>query len=129
MVTGAVVRVVRERSKGADCGVFMDVLAQHCAPDKPHLLVWDNARPHWTHAARDAAPSNLTIAWLPFRSPELMPCEDVWREMKRVVAANRAYADVDALAQRAVAWLDDHTQEDFLRLSGLPSSKFDWLPT
>jgi len=129
VVTGAVVRVVRERSKGADCSVFMDVLAQHCDPETPHLLVWDNAPPHWTHAARDAAPANLTIAWLPFRSPELMPCEDVWREMKRVVAANRAYADVDELAQRAVAWLDDHTPEDILRLSGVQSSKFDWLPT
>jgi len=49
--------------------------------------------------------------------------------MKRVVAANRAYADVDELAQRAVGWLDDHTPTDLLRLSGLQSSKFDWLPT
>lgn len=93
------------------------------------MLVWDNAPPHWTHAARDAAPANLTIAWLPFRSPELMPCEDIWREMKRVVAANRAYADVDELVQRTVAWLDDRTLEDLLRLSGVQSSKFDWLPT
>jgi transposase len=129
VVTGQVVRVVRERSKGVDCGVFMGALAQHCDPDKPHLLVWDNAPPHWTHAARDAAPTNLSIAWLPFRSPELMPCEDVWREMKRVVTANRAYADVDELAQRAVAWLDDHAPKDILRLSGVQSSKFDWLPT
>ena len=125
VATGAVVRVVRERSKGADCGVFMDALAQHCTADKPHLLVWDNAPPHWTHAARDAAPANLSIAWLPFRSPELMPCEDVWREMKRVVAANRAYADVDELVQRAVAWLDARTPADVLRISGVQSSKFD----
>lgn len=85
--------------------------------------------PSGQDAARDAAPTNLTIAWLPFRSPELMPCEDVWREMKRVVAANRAYADVNELMQRAVAWLDDHTPEDILPLSGVPSSQFDWLPT
>jgi len=58
VVTGAMVRVVRERSKGADCGVFIDARAQQCDPDTPHLLVWDNAPPHWTHAARDVAPAN-----------------------------------------------------------------------
>jgi transposase len=128
-ITGQVVRVVRARSRGADCGAFVDALAQRCDPERPHLLVWDNAPPHWTHAARDAAPANLTIAWLPFRSPELMPCEDIWREMKRTVAANRAYADVDELAQRALAWLDDLAPADLLRLSGVQSSKFHWLPT
>ena len=97
----------------------MDVLAQHCAPEKPHC----------THAARDVTPANLAIAWLPFGSPELMPCEDVWRAMKRAVAANRAYADVDGLTRRAVAWLDGRIPADILRLSGVPSSKFDWLPT
>ncbi len=81
------------------------------------------------HAAQDVAPANLTVAWLPFRSPELMPCEDVWREMKRTVAANRAYADMDELAARAVAWLDERTPADIRRLSGMQPSKFDWLPT
>ena len=129
VATGAVVRVVRERNRGADSGVFVDTLVQYCDPTKHHLLVWDNAPPHWTHAARDMAPAHLTIAGLPFRSPELMPCEDVWRAMKRTVAANRAYADVEELAERAVAWLDDRTPADILRLSGVRSSKFDWLST
>ena len=82
-----------------------------CPAGMPHLLVWDNAPPHHTHAARDAAAAaGITIGWLPFRAPELNPCEDIWREMKRVVAANRAYADVDEQRQRAVAWLDDRTR-------------------
>lgn len=126
--------MVRERNRGADSGVFVDTLALRCDPTTPHLpgalwAAWGNAPPHWTYAARDAAPANLTVAWLPFRSPELMPCEEVWRELKRTVAANRAYADVDELAERAVAWLDDRTPADILRLSGMQSSKFDWLPT
>jgi hypothetical protein len=53
----------------------------------------------------------------------------VWRELKRVVAANRAYATVDELAERAVRWLDDRSPADILRIAGLQSSKFDWLPT
>jgi len=33
------------------------------------------------------------------------------------------------LVQRAVAWLDARTPADVLRISGVQSSKFDWLPT
>ena len=121
--------MVRERNRGADSGAFVDTLVQPYNPTKPHLpgaiwAAWDNAPPHWMHAARDIAPSHLIIAWLPFRSPELMPCEDVWWEMKRTVTANRAYDDVDELAERAVAWLDDCIPTDILRLSACscPSS-------
>jgi transposase len=109
---------------------LVEALGVCCPAGVPHLLVWDNAPPHHTHAARDAAAAaGVTIGWLPFRSPELNPCEDVWREMKRVVAANRAYADVDEQATRAVAWLDERSGEENLYTSGLQSSKFDWLPT
>jgi hypothetical protein len=49
--------------------------------------------------------------------------------MKGVVAANRAYADVDELAARAVDWLDKQSPTDLLRIVRLQSSAFDWLPT
>jgi len=130
IVTGELVHVVRERGRGADSAALVEVLAAHCPVGVPHVLIWDNAPPHHTHAARDAATAaGMVIGWLPFRSPELNPCEDVWREMKRVVAANRTYADVDEQATRAMAWLDDRSGADNLHTSGLQSSKFDWLPT
>jgi transposase len=129
VVTGEVVRVVRERNRGADSAALVAALAGRTAAGRS-LLVWDNAPPHHTRAARETADATgIAVLPLPFRSPELMPCEDVWRELKGVVAANRAYADVDALAARAVAWLDDHTPPEMLRIAGLRSSKFDWLPT
>ncbi len=129
VVTGEVVRVVRERNRGEDSAALIAVLAARTAAGRS-LLVWDNAPPHHTRLARETATATgIAVLPLPFRSPELMPCEDLWREMKRVVAANRAYADVDALAQRGVGWLDDHTPADRLRITGLQSSTFDWLPT
>lgn len=127
--TGEIVRVVRERNRGADSAALVAALAAR-APAGKSVLVWDNAPPHHTRLARETAEAvGMTILSLPFRSPELMPCEDVWRGMKRVVAANRAYADVDELAARAVAWLDDHAPAQILQISGITSSKFDWLPT
>jgi transposase len=46
-----------------------------------------------------AEEAHIQIVFLPFRAPELMPCEDLWRQLKAVVAANRAYADVTELAE------------------------------
>jgi hypothetical protein len=58
-----------------------------------------------------------------------MPCEDLWRQLKAVVAANRVYADLTELVIRALAWLDAIPPEDSLRRTGVTSSKFEWLST
>src|SRR5258708_16752105 len=68
--------------------------------------MWDERPPHQPQRAQvAAAAAQITIAFLPCRARELMPCEDLWRLTKRVVAANRAYAAVQEQAERAVAWL------------------------
>jgi hypothetical protein len=43
-----------------------------------------------------AEQAHLTIAWLPFRAPDRLPCADRWRLMKAVVAANRVASSRDA---------------------------------
>ena len=129
VASGELVHLVRERGRGPDCAAALAALGQR-RPAVPKLLVWDNAPPHHTHAARDAAAlAGVELAWLPFRSPELNPCEDLWRHLKATVAANRAYDSVDALAARASAWLDELEAGQVLRLAGLQARKFDWLPT
>src|SRR5260221_14000792 len=48
-----------------------------------------NAPPHHPKRVRaTAAPAHITIAWLPFRAPELMPCEDLWRLMTAAAASS-----------------------------------------
>jgi transposase len=129
VATGEVVRLVRERNRGDDVAALAAALGA-VRPGVRKLFLWDNAPPHHTKVARNtAAAAGVELAWLPFRSPELNPCEDLWRHLKRTVAANRVYPTVDELAARAVAWLDGLTGEDVRRLAGLHSSKFDWLTT
>jgi transposase len=129
VVTGERVRVVRERTRGEDVKVAVEALGNH-HPQTAKLLVLDNAPPHHTKVVREAATSmGIEIAWLPFRSPELNPCEDLWRLLKADVAANRVYTSVDELAEQAVSWLDSLSNDQALRCSGLSSSKFDWLST
>jgi transposase len=127
--TGELVRVVRERHRAADALALVAALGA-VRPEIPKLLLWDNAPPHHPHRVREAAQAaGITVAFLPFRSPELMPLEDLWRGLKTDIAANRAYPTVEELAERAVTWLDAMAEEERHRRCGLSSSKFDWLPT
>ncbi len=129
VATGELVTLVRERSRQDDCAAFVEVLG-HIRPDVPKLLVWDNAPPHHPKRVQAVAEAaQIQLAFLPFRAPELMPCEDLWRLAKAVVAANRAYAAVHEQAERAVAWLAALTPFDRLLKSGLFGAKFQWLST
>jgi transposase len=119
----------RERSRQDDCIVFIEALGQ-VRPNIPKLLIWDNAPPHHPkRVAEAAAKARITLAWLPFRAPELNPTEDIWRLLKQVVAANRVYATMETLLAHALAWLNACAPTSLLARSGLTSSKFNWLPT
>jgi len=127
--TGELVTLVQDRCRTAE---MMDAMATLGAvrPGAPKLLIWDNAPPHHPHRVRDAAAAvGITLAFLPFRSPELMPLEDLWRGLKQTVAANRAYPSLDELTARAIDWLSAMSNADRRRRCGLQSSKLDWLPT
>lgn len=127
--SGELVRLIRERSRADDVLAAVEALGAR-RPEVPKLLVWDNAPPHQPTRVKTAAlAAGIEVAFLPFRAPELMPLEDLWRGAKAVVAANRCYSSIDGAAARAVAWLDDQTPEERLRRCGLRSSKFDWLLT
>ena len=127
--TGDLVTRGRDRSRQDDCIAFLEALGQ-TPPETPKLLIWDNAPPH--HPKRVAAAAeqaHITLAWLPFRSPELNPCEDVWRLLKQTVAANRVYDSMETLLTQALSWLHACSPAALLARSGLTSSKFNWLPT
>ncbi len=129
LTSGELVRTVRERCRTDDVLAAVEELGR-VRPGVPKLLIWDNAPPHKPHRVRDgAAAAGITLAFLPFRSPELMPLEDLWRGLKATVAANRCYPTLEELAERAVTWLDAMSHEDRLRRCGFQTSKFDWLPT
>ena len=127
--TGGLVTTVRERCRTDDVLAAVQALGA-VRPEAPKLLIWDNAPPHHPHRVRDAASAAaITLAFLPFRSPELMPLEELWRGLKQTVAANRCYPSLEELTARAVDWLAAMRDEDRLRRCGFQASKFDWLPT
>jgi transposase len=129
VTTGELVATVRETCRTADVLAAIAHLGA-VRPEIPKLLIWDNAPPHHPICVRQTADeAGITIAFLPFRAPELMPLEELWRGLKAVVAANRCYASLDDLVERALAWLAAMGDTERRRRCGLASSKFQWLPT
>lgn len=129
VTTGEMVCLPLPRCRTDDIVAAVTILGQF-RPEVPKLLIWDNAPPHHPHRVRDAATAaGITLGFLPFRSPELMPLEELWRGLKQTVAAHRSDADLEELVARALAWLTTMTNTERRRRCGLQSSKFDWLPT
>jgi len=64
--------------------------------------------------------------WLPKQTPELNAMDQLWRDLKRVVAANRQYPTVAALAPAAALWVLLLTPVESCRKAGLLSQHF-WL--
>ena len=127
--TGELACQDRVRSRTDDVIAFLDHLGT-IRPWVPKLLIWDNAPPHHPRrVAAAAAAANITLAFLPFRSPELMPLEDLWRARKQQIAANRAYASLDELVARALTWLETMTPAQRRLTCALDSGKYSWLPT
>jgi transposase len=129
VATGDLVCLPLRRCRTDDIVDAVTALGQ-VRPGVPKVLIWDNAPPHHPHRVRDAAVAmGITLAFLPFRSPELMPLEELWRGLKQTVAANRCYASLEELVRRALAWLASMSEAERRRRCGLTSSKFAWLPT
>jgi transposase len=129
VTTGELVCLPLLRCRTDDVVTAMTELG-NVRPGVPKLLIWDNAPPHHPHRVRDAAAAaGITLAFLPFRAPELMPLEELWRGLKQTVAANRCYVSLEELVHRALAWLASMPNEERRRRRGRTSSKFEWLPT
>lgn len=88
---------------------FLEYLLLHQIPDRPIVLVLDNASYH--HAADVQAffallEHRLMVVWLPPYSPDLNPIERFWLFLKSEVCANCLYPSLSSL-QKAVEQLFD----------------------
>jgi transposase InsO family protein len=75
---------------------------------------------------RLAAELGIEFVWLPQQWPELNAMDQLWRELKRLVAANRQATSIEDLAQRAEDWVLGLRPKEALRKAGILSPRF-WL--
>ncbi len=85
----------------------MKIHLQHISaqiPEGKHaVIILDRAG--WHTTKKLACFNNLTLLGLPPASPELNPCEQIWKQLRRTHLSNRCFKDdEDLLAACSEAW-------------------------
>jgi transposase len=116
----------RFRQRQEDFQAFLRYLRQHY-PGRPIWLLLDKAPGH--DAGRSealAARLDIVLVWLPKQCSELNAMDHLWKELKRLMAANRQFRTIDDEADYAERWLLGLTPQEALRKAGVLSENF-WL--
>jgi hypothetical protein len=119
-----VFRCFRQRQE--DFQAFLRYLRQHY-PGRPIWLLLDKAPCH--DAVRSqalAARLGVELVWLPKQCSELNAVDHLWKELKRLIAANRQFPSIDDEADHAEGWFLGLTPQAALRKAGVLSANF-WL--
>jgi hypothetical protein len=119
-----VVRRVRQRQE--DFQAFLRHLRSRY-PGRSLWLLLDRAPCHEAFRSQQLAGRlGIGLLWLPTQCPELNPVDHLWRELKRLIAANRQFRTIDAEAEYAERWFLGLTARGALRKAGILSEDF-WL--
>ncbi|HYG35862.1 MAG TPA: integrase, partial [Clostridia bacterium] len=68
----------------------------------------------------------IHLLWLPKQWSELNPMDQLWKELKQDIVANRQYASIDEAVAQATAWLCRLTPRQVFEKAGLHSKSY-WL--
>jgi transposase len=109
-----------------DFQAFLRYLRQHY-PGRPIWLLLDKAPCHDAVRSRQlAARLGIEVVWLPKQCSELNAVDHLWKELKRLIAANRQYRTIDEEADHAERWFLGLTAREALRKGSVLSDRF-WL--
>jgi len=125
--TGHRVVLARAKAAGADARAFLLELRSHY--HRPHTiwLLADRASAHTDRQTqRLAAARRIQFVWLPKQASELNAMDQLWRELKRVIAANRQAPNTGALATSAMLWVLMLSPTEARRKAGMLSRHY-WL--
>jgi transposase len=119
--------LIRPHAGQADAQAFLRALRRRYRGAGWLWLLTDRASAH-TAPQTQALATRLRIrfVWLPRQTPELSPMDQLWRDLKRLIAANRQAASIDALAADAAEWVLRLTLQQTRRKAGMASERF-WL--
>ena len=120
--------VVRQPSEtGPGARAFLTEIRRRYRRAPTIWLLLDQGSPHTAAPTRQlAANLRIELVWLPKQWPELNGMDQLWRELKRLVAANRQANSVEELAQQTAGWLRTLSPREALRKAGILSERF-WL--
>ena len=99
-------RAGRPAPGGADARAFLSELRCHYQKARTIRLLLDRAPAHTdTQTLRLAVEFGIELVWLPKQWPERNAMDHLWKELKRLIAANRQAASIDDLVEQATEWV------------------------
>jgi transposase len=125
--TGHRVVLAQPNAGGGAARAFLREVRRHYRRAPTIWLLADRASAHTDRQTQAlAAQLRIRFVWLPKQASELNAMDQLWRELKRVVAANRQAPNVAALATSAMLWVLMLSRTEACRKAGLLSRHF-WL--
>jgi DDE superfamily endonuclease len=98
--------------------LHLDEIAVRVAPGAHAVLIFDRAGWHTTPELK--MPANITPIWLPSRSPELNPVENVWQYLRQNWLSNCVFETYDDIIDAAcAAWNKLIARPDVIRSIGM----------
>jgi transposase len=97
--------------------LHLDEISRHVARGAHAVVLMDRAG--WHTTSKLDVPRNITPIFLPSRSPELNPVENVWQYLRANWLSNRVFNTYDAIIDAACeAWQQLIDQPDVIRSIG-----------
>lgn len=125
-LTGHRLLLVRPKQRSIDFQEFLKLVGEHYRR-RPLMMILDGDSSHTAGASeRLAKKMDITLEWLPVRSPELNAIEDLWGDAKNHVCANQQFPDIEMQAKAFVEYLEHFTNHEAKRKAGLLSGNY-WL--
>jgi hypothetical protein len=125
--TGHRVVLVRPKAGGEDARAFLREVRRHYPRAGAVWLLADRASAHTDHRTQALALElRIRFVWLPKQASELNAMDQLWRELKSVIAANRQFPTITALAVAGMLWVLMLSPREARRKAGLSSPSF-WL--
>ena len=116
----------RLRQRQEDFQAFLRYLRQRY-PGRPLWLLLDKAPCHDAAASQQLAGRlGVELLWLPTQCPELNAMDQLFKDLKRLIAANRQFRTIDEEADYAEHWVLSLTPRQALRKASVLSENF-WL--
>jgi hypothetical protein len=122
--TGTRLFVPRLKGRSGDFQAFLGEVRSRYRGWHVALLLDED--PSHTAKASLREAKDMTLLWLPKRSPKLNPMDTLWGQGKDVISANKQYTTIDEHVGRFLDHLWSLTAQEALHTSGVLSKRF-WL--
>jgi DDE superfamily endonuclease len=124
--TGHLILMHAEHCRQGDFQAYLRLL-RHCYPGKKNWLLLDEAPCHTAILSRVlAAQLDIVFVWLPKQCSELKAMNQLWKELKDDLAANRQFRNIDEAVDNAEQWVLKLANNQALQKAGVFSKSY-WL--